>query len=123
MQILVGQIVGGDVPAQMMHRHQRLACRVGQPLGKVDAYQHRADQPRRKGHGHGVHIFHRHVGVGQRLVHGDADILGMAAAGDLRHHAAVQGLLFHAGGDHVRDDFAAILHDRRRRLIAGRFNS
>ena len=89
MQILVGQIVGGDVPAQMMHRHQRFACRVGQPLGKVDAYQHRADQPRRKGHGHGIHVFHGHVGIGQGFVHGGTDILGMATAGDLRHNAAV----------------------------------
>ena len=118
-QILVGQIVGGDMPAQVMHRHQRLVCRIGQPLGKVDADEHRADQPRRKGHGHSVHIGNGHIGVGQRLVNGGADIFRMAAAGNLRHNAAVECLLLDAGGDDVGNDLSAILHDRRRRLVAG----
>ena len=89
MQTLVGQIVGGDMPAQVVHRHQRLACRVGQAFGKVDAHQHGTDQAGRKGYGHGIHVFHGHVGISQGFVHGSTDILGMAAAGDLRHNAAV----------------------------------
>ena len=107
------------MPAQVVHRHKRFARRVGQPLGKVDAHQHRADEPRRKRHGHGVHVGHRHAGVGQRLVNGGADILRMAAAGDLRHNAAVERLLFDAGGDDVGDDLPPILHNRRRGFVAG----
>ena len=106
------------MPAQVVHRHKRFARRVGQPLGKVDAHQHRADEPRRKRHGHGVHVGHRHAGVGQRLVNGGADILRMAA-GDLRHNAAVERLLFDAGGDDVGDDLPPILHNRRRGFVAG----
>ena len=123
LQLGVGQIVRGDMPPQVMHRHQRLVCRIGQPLGKVDADQHRADQPRRKGHGHSVHIADRHARIGKRLVHGGADIFRMAAAGDLRHNTAVEGLLPDAGGDHIGDDLPAILHDRRRGLIAGGLDS
>ena len=89
MQTLVGQIVGGDMSAQVVYRHQRLACRVGQAFGKVDAHQHGTDQAGRKGYGHGIHVFHGHVGISQGFVHGSTDILGMAAAGDLRHNAAV----------------------------------
>ena len=111
------------MPAQMMHRYQRLVCRIGQSLGKVYADQHRADQSRRKGHGHSVHIGNGHIGVGQRLVNGGADIFRVAAAGDLRHDTAVEGLLLHAGGDHIGDDLPAILHDRRRGLIAGGLDS
>ena len=40
MQALVGQIIGGNMPAQMMHRNQWLARRVGQALGKVDTHQY-----------------------------------------------------------------------------------
>ena len=122
-QFRVGQIIGGNVPPQMVHRHQRLAAGVGQPLGKVDPHQHRADQPRRKGHGHRVHVGHGHVGVGQGFLHRGADIFDVAAAGDLRHHAAVQRLLLDAGADHIGDQRPAVLHDGGRRLVAGRFDS
>ena len=37
----------------------------------------------------GVHIGNGHIGVGQCLVHGGADIFRVAAAGDLRHDTAV----------------------------------
>ena len=89
LQLRVGQVEGRNVAPQMVDRHQRLARRVGEALGKVDAHQHGTDQAGRKGYGHGIHVFHGHVGIGQGFVHGGTDILGMAAAGDLRHNAAV----------------------------------
>ena len=63
LELRVGQVERGDVSPQMVHRHQRLARRVGQTLGKVYAHQHRTDEPRRKGNGHGVHIVYGLVGV------------------------------------------------------------
>ena len=83
------KIVGSNVPAQVMHRHQRLARRIGKALGKVYAHQYSADQAGRKGDGNGIELLHRNAGVGQGLFHGGADIFGVAAAGDLGHHAPV----------------------------------
>ena len=107
----------------MMHRDERLARRVGQPLGVVDPHQHRANQPRRKGDGHAVHLPDGQPRVRKGLVHHAADGFRVAAAGDFRHHTAVQRLLLHAGGDHVGHHRFAILHHRGGGLIAGGFNS
>ena len=123
LQLRVGQVERGNVAPQVVHRHQRLARRVGQPLGKVHAHQHRADEARRKGDGHGVHVVHGLAGVQQGLFDGGADELTVAAAGDLRHHAAVQGLFFHAGGDDVAQQMPAVLHQSCGGLVAGGFDS
>ena len=123
MQCRVGQVVGGNVAPQMVHRDQRLARRVGQALGKVDAHQHGADKPRGKGDGHGTHIVDGHAGVGQGLVHRGTDIFRVTAAGNLGHHAAVERLFLDAGGNDVGNYLAAVLHNGGGGLVAGGFNS
>ena len=107
----------------MVHRYQRLARRVGQTLGKVHAHQHRADEPRRKGDGYGIHIVDGPACVQQGFFDRSADKFAVAAAGNLRHNAAVQGLFFDAGGDDVAQQMPPVLHKRCGGLVAGGFNS
>mgnify|MGYP000585744099 CR=1 FL=1 len=90
LQLRVGQVEGRNVAPQMVDRHQRLARRVGEALGKVDAYQHCADEAGREGDSHGVHVVDGLACVQQSLFDGGADELTVAAAGDLRHDAAVK---------------------------------
>ena len=100
-ELRVGQVERGDVSPQMVHRHQRFACRVGQTLGKIHAHQHRANKPRRKGDSHGVHVLHGLTGIQQGFFDRGTDKFAVAAAGNLRHNAAVQRLLLDAGGNDV----------------------
>ena len=64
-----------------------------------------------------------HARIRQRLFHGGADVFRVAAAGDLRHHAAIEGLFRHTGGDHVAHQLAAVLHHGGGGLIAGALDS
>ncbi len=123
LQVWVGDVVGGDVAPHMVHGHQRLAGRIGQPLGEVDAHQHGTDQAGRKGYGHGIHVVDGLARVQQGLFHGGADELAVAAAGDLRHDAAVQRLFLHAGGDDVAQQLPSVLHKGCGGLVAGGFDS
>ena len=88
-ELWMGQVKGRNVAPQVMHRNQRLVGRIGQPLGKVHTHQHRADQARRKGDSHRVHIVHGLACVQQSLFDRGADELAVAAAGDLGDHAAI----------------------------------
>ena len=123
LELRVGQVKGRNVAPQVMHRNQRLVGRIGQPLGKVHAHQHCADQARRKGDSHRVHIVHGLACVQQSLFDRGADELAVAAAGDLRDHAAIKSLLLDAGGDDVAQQAAAILHKGCGGLVAGGFDS
>ena len=80
---------------QMMHRNKRLAGRQRQSLGKVDAHQQGADEPRRIGHRQRVDGVEREVCLFERLRHHRHDRFGMTARGDLGHDAAVQTVLLH----------------------------
>ena len=46
LKLRVGKIVGCNMPSNMMDRNQRNPKRHGGRLGKVDAHQNGADQPR-----------------------------------------------------------------------------
>ena len=112
---------------QVIHRDKRLAERQRDAFSGHQADQDAADQagPRRRGDAVDV------AGRDSRPLEGARDQgvedLDMGAGGDLRHHAAVGGM----GGDlaHqlVGENFAAAVrpqpHDRRRGLVAGRFNA
>ena len=123
LEFRMGEVERRDVAAQMMHRYQRFVGRVGQPFGEVHAHEHGPDEAGRKGDGHGVHVVDGLAGIQQGLFHGGADELAVAAAGDLRHDAAVQRLFFYAGGDDVAQQVPAILHQGCGGLVAGGFDS
>ena len=68
LQLRVGDVVGRDVAAHMVHRDERHAERERGGLGKVHADEQRADEPRRAGDGHGVDVAAGQTGHCQRTV-------------------------------------------------------
>ena len=122
-QLRVRQIVSGNVSPQVVHRDQRKPGRHRQSLGEVDADQQRADQPRCRRDRDPVEVGKRHAGVRQRLVHHPRDRLRVAAARDLRHHAAVELMFLHLRRDHVAAHGAAVGHHRGGGLVTGGFNA
>ena len=91
-KLRVGNVVCGDVAADMVYRDERdTECRRG-ALGKVHAHEHRADEPRRVRHRHGVELGFFYARRRDRAVRQPRDDLHMAARGDLRHDAAVYGV-------------------------------
>ena len=94
-QLGKGDVVGGDVAPDVVHRNQRFSGGKGQALGEVHPHQQRTDQARRIGDGDGVHVGKTCPRVPQGLLHHAVDALHVAAGGDLRHHAAVNGVHIH----------------------------
>ena len=88
-QVGVGDVVGGDVSPEMVHRNQGLAGGGSQTLGKANPHQQGADESRGGSHSHGVDLREGEPRVGQRLFHYAADIFGMTAGGNLRHNTAI----------------------------------
>ena len=102
-----------------MHRDERLFRRERKALGKAHAHKQRADQAGRVGHGDSVNVGQGHADLRERLARHTGDGLAVTARRNLRHDAAVQSVLLDLGGDNVREDASAVLHHRRRRLVAG----
>ena len=119
LQLRKGQVVGADVPLDVVHRHQGLSAGKGQALHVADADQQRAHQARAAGHRQGVDSLQRHPRLPERGVHDLAHLLHMGAGGDLRHHAAVQGVQVDLRIHRVGQDLPPVLHHGRRRLVAG----
>ena len=122
-QLRVGQVEGGDVAAQVMHRDQRLVCGVGQPLGEIDAHQHRTNQAGRKGDGDSIHVVDGLACVQQSLFDGGTDELAVTAACDFGNDTAVKCLFLHAGRDDVAQQLSAILDQCCGGLVAGGFDT
>ena len=93
----------------------------GRRLGKAEAHQHRADQAGGIGHRYGVNIGAGAAGADQGLFRQGGDGLHMLAGGNLRNHAAVQGMEIHLGGDGVGQHMPSVLHHRNGGLVAGGF--
>ena len=90
LQIGIRQIIGRDMPPDMVNRNERHAEAVRRRLRKIYAHQHRTDQPRRIGHSDGVDLLPRHGGARERLICQRVNCLNMFARGQLRHNAAVK---------------------------------
>jgi hypothetical protein len=97
----VFELVDADVRGEVVDAVQRLAQREGVRLGRRDAHQQRARQPRPGRHGDAVEVAGRDPGVLQGALDGGDHRLQVRAAGDLRHHPAVTGVVVDAGGDGV----------------------
>ena len=107
----------------MVHRDQRHAHRIGGRFGKADTYQHRADESRRVGDGHGVDVLFGQSGVRQRLVRQGGNGLHVLAGGDLRHHTAVEGVHIRLGQYGVGQQRPPVPDHSHRRLVAGGLES
>ena len=122
LQLRIGQIVCRNVSPDVMHRHERHAEPQRREFREVHPDKHRADQPRRIRHGHGVDVAARKLCLLQRLIREAVDGLDVLARRDLRHHAAIQFMQLHLRGDAVRQHLAPVAHDGNRRFVAGRFD-
>ena len=99
--------VGRDVTDEVVHGVERLVERDREALGGADADHQGTREPGAAGHGHGVDLVEAHPGFGERGVDRGLQRLEVRAGGDLGDHAAVTGVLVHAGGDRVAEQLTA----------------
>ncbi len=108
---------------EMIDRHQRLAEHQRHGLGRGETDQNSPDQPRSAGRRHRIEVARCRAGLAQGLRHDTVDDLDMRARGDLRHHAAIGGVVLDLRAHDIGQDGApAVRSDpdhRRRRLVAG----
>ena len=90
-----GQIEYKNAPLDVVDGNQRQACGIAEALHAVDACQQRADQPGAEGDGKRVDVGKIHACLAKRLVDNAVARVNMRAAGDFRHHAAVEGMGVH----------------------------
>ena len=110
------------MPLDVVDRNQRQFPRPGEGLRPAHAREQRPHQPRPESHRHRVQIRHLHPRVRQRLPNEGVQRLHMHARGNLRHHAPVEGMPVDLRGDDAGQYAPPVLHDGRRRLVAGRFD-
>ena len=109
--------------ADVVHRDERHIQRVGRALGKVQPHEHRADETRRVGRGHGVDVFFLDARLLERLIGQRGDGLDVLARGDLRHDAAVERVQVSLRRDGVGEDLAPVFDDGDGCLVAGGLES
>ena len=106
----------------MVYRDERdTECRRG-ALGKVHAHEHRADEPRRVRHRHGVELGFFYARRRDRAVRQPRDDLHMAARGDLRHDAAVYGVQVGLRKDLIGEHLSAVFCHGDGGLVARGFH-
>ena len=98
LQAGVGDVVGGDVPPDVVDGDEGQVQGQRRPLGEVDPHQHRPDEAGGVGDGDGVQVTFGQPGVEDGLVRQPGNCLHMLPGGDLRHHAAVDGVHLDLGG-------------------------
>ena len=119
LQVGVGDVVGGDVPPDVVDGDQGHPQGAGRRLGEVHPHQHRPDEAGGVGDGDGVQVLPAQPGVGQGPLGQGDDGLHVLPGGDLGDHPAVEGVHLDLGGDAAGQHRPAVLHHRRRRLVAG----
>ena len=122
LQVRVGDVVGRDVAPDVMHRNQRHAQGEGCCLGEVYPHQHRADQSGGIGDRHRVDVLPGQLRGLQGLIRQGIDGLNVLPGGDFRHHAAVDFVDVHLGGDTVRQNGPPVDHNGHSGLVAGGLN-
>ena len=122
LQVRVGDVVGGDVPPHMVDRDQRHPQGIGHRLGKAHPHQHRANEPRGIGDGNAVHILPLQPRPDQGLVRQAVNGLDVLTGRNFRHHAPVNPVQIHLGGDAVCENPPSVLHQGHSGLVAGGFH-
>ena len=115
-------VIGGNVPLNVMDSDQRLLSRIGDGLCLGYAHQKRAYQAWPVGHADSVHLLQCHPRLRKGRFHHLVNLFNMFPRRDLGHHSAIDGVECDLGGDDVGQHFPAVLHHRRRGLITGALN-
>ena len=119
----MGDIIGCDVPPDMVDGHQGHVQGKGGGFGEVHPHQHRPDEPRRVGDGHRVNVPPGDARLDQGLVREARDGLNVLAGGNLRHHAAIDGVHVRLGGDGVGQNRPPVSHHRHGGFVTGGLHS
>ena len=128
-EILQPDLVGVQVPFQMIHHDKRNVGAPGRALGEGHAHHECAHESRRVGDGHGIEVAPAEARSPQarrsdveRLVAHAADGLDVLAAGNFGDDAAEAGVEIHLGRHHVRAQNSPAVDDGGGRLVAGRLD-
>ena len=74
-QLRMSDVVGGNVPPNVVNRNQRLLSGQHQAFGKIDPHQKRSDQPWGIGDRNTVNLLQANRSVVQRFLgYGDEDV-------------------------------------------------
>jgi hypothetical protein len=110
------------MPVEVVHRHERQLTGGGKCLGRREAHQQSADQPRPVRNGHRVDVVETSArafeGVGRDGIHQ----LEVVARGDLRHNPAIAGVQQPLRRDHVGRDLSFGAHDGGAGVVATRLD-
>ena len=107
----------------MVDADDRLAERVAQRLGGLDADEQRAHQARAGGDGDAVEVGELDAGLGGRATQDRHDGGDVLARRHLGHDAAVLRVHLDLRRHDVGTDPASVLDDRRGSFVAGGFDS
>jgi hypothetical protein len=102
----IGEVGGGDVAFEVVHRGERQLTSVCESFGCRDTDEESPDQTRTHRDGYTGYIVERHAGVGERLLYDAVEAFEVGAGGDLGDDAAVAGVL-RLGVDDVGERAAA----------------
>ncbi len=114
------EVERGDMPVQVVDRHERQAAGPRERLGRGEADEQRADQAGPGGDRDAVDVVERDARLLLRLTQDRQHELEVPARGDLGDDAAVARMQVGLGGDDVGPDLALLGDERGGRLVAGR---
>ena len=128
LQVGGGELIGKQVPLEVIHADERFVGRKRKALGERHAHHKRAHQTRSLGHAN-----RRELGRGdgpacqtealgsllQRSIHHTDDDLHVLARGDLGNHAAKASVEIDLGRHLVGQQVALGIHNGHGRLVAG----
>ena len=113
---------GTDMTLNVIDGNQGFLQGVRHCLGEVQAHKQRPDEPGPLSDGDTVDFGVLLPGLAESAPHNIADVAQMFAARQLRHDPAEAAVRLYLRSDDIRVDRAPVFHQRRCRLVAGRFN-
>ena len=132
LQVGGGELVGEQVPLEVIHADERFVGRKRKALGERHAHHERAHQTGSLGHtnrcklGRGDGPARQTEALGsllQRSIHHTDDDLHVLARGDLGNHAAKASMKIDLGRHLVCQQVALGIHDGHSRLVARALDS
>jgi hypothetical protein len=119
---VVGEPGGEGVAFEVVDGDERPLRDGGDGLGHGDADHDAADQAGPAGGGDAIEVGEAQVGAPHRLGDQAVEVVEMAAGGDLRHDAAIGTVLVELRQHDLGQHLPPVVHHRRCRFIAARFD-
>ena len=122
-QIRVFDVIGGNMPFDMMHANQRQLLRIGNRLGCRHTHEEGSHKPGAVGDSHRVDVIKSHPRFFQRQFDHLIDFFDVFAGRNLRNHTAVYGVKVDLRRNHIRENLPPVLYNGGGRLVTGTLNS